>query len=298
MSADTATVISEERCRRRPDERSEAAEGAGLDLHEGIATRQTTVAPRSCPRWPKRLSLVSNLGEIVQGRCQSPNQCEYCARLAAVENAELLSLDAVNGVAPTSYLVLTQPSADQSPRSYYAAKQELQRALRREIEGYQAAWLVEFTTGRSSTSGGRRRPHLNGLVKGLNSEDQVTIVRQIIESTWCARQAANPAAQYVAPVQDLGGLARYLALHFLKEAQAPPIGWRGHRFSTTRGYLWCPTPQARKVARDSLVDKRELWRALAAGQDAEQAEKHVADRREVRSSTTWAVSHTPNHGRS
>ncbi len=239
-----------------PETRLQRVSGAAsLDLHEGIATAARS---RACPRWPRRLSLISNFGEIVQGRCQSPNLCEYCAKLAAVENAELLGLDALHGNAPSSYVVLTQPSASQAPREYYAAKQALQRALRREIEGYQAAWLVEFTTGRAERSGGLRRAHLNGLTKGVHGDEHVAIVRQVIDAEWCPRQGASPAAQYVAPVQDLGGLARYLALHFNKESQAPPVGWRGHRFTATRGYFWLPTPQARKVARESLRDNREL----------------------------------------
>lgn len=272
--------------------------GAALDLHEGIDPPTTTVvSAKACPRWPRRLSLISNFGQIVQGRCGSPNQCEYCARLAAVENAELLSLDALNGVAPTTYMVLTQPSTDQSPRAYYRSKQKLQEALRRQIEGYQAAWLVEFTTGRAASSGGRRRAHLNGLIKGVHSEDQADVVRQVIQSVWCPRQDASPAAQYVAPVQDLEGLARYLALHFLKQPQAPPIGWTGHRFSTTRGYLWQATPQAREVARAALRDKRELWRALQAGLDAQEAEEQVEWARFVREQTTWSIGHTPSFER-
>ena len=276
-----------------PEADRPTAEGAALDLHEGIAT--ATV--KSCPRWPKRLALVSNFGEIVQGRCQSPNQCEYCARLSAVENAELLSLDAMHGVAPTSYVVLTQPSAEQSPKEYYAAKQALQRALRREIDGYQAAWMIEFTTGRAKSSGGKRRAHLNGLTKGVLTDDHTAIVQQVIEREWCPRQEASARAQYVAPVQDLGGLARYLALHFLKERQAPPHGWRGHRFTTTRGYLWLPTPQARKIAHESLANKRELWRALENGLDATEAEEHVAWKAWVRSRTEWAIGHNPSLGR-
>jgi hypothetical protein len=166
----------------------------------------------------------------------------------------------------------------------------VQRTLRREIQGYQAAWMIEFTTGRAERSGGRRRPHFNALIKGVRSSDDTTIVRQVIEHVWCPRQAATMAAQYVAPVQEMGGLMRYLALHFLKERQAPPIGWRGHRFTTTRGYLWLPTPEARKVARDSLVNKREVWRALRDGLQGTDVEDRVAAAAEIRAKTTWALS--------
>lgn len=267
---------------------------APLDLHEGI----TGTAPaKHCGRWPKRLSLISNFGEIVQGRCRATNLCEYCARLAAVENAELLSLDAMHGVAPTSYLVLTQPAADRDPRSYYESRNQLQRALRSQLDGYEAAWLVEFTTGRAETSGGLRRPHFNALLKGVRTDDQTLLVRQVVEDVWCRRQEASLAAQYVAPVQEIGGLARYLALHFAKPSQSPPAGWRGHRFRATRGYLWLPTPQARKLAKESLINKRELWRALSAGADAEAAENQVAWAAWVRERTSWGIGLTPNHVR-
>jgi hypothetical protein len=272
-----------------PQARS-AAEAEPLDLHEEICAE---ARPKRCSRWPRRLALISNLGQIVAGRCGSPNLCEYCARLAAVLNAELLALDAMHGVAPTSYVVLTQPSSDPAPRAYYESRRQVQRTLRREIDGYQAAWLLEFTTGRAERSGGLRRPHFNALTKGVDSDDHAAIVRQVIDDVWCPRQGATSAAQYVAPVQEMGGLTRYLALHFLKERQAPPHGWRGHRFSATRGYFWLPTPQARKLAQDSLVNKRELWRAIGRGLSAAQAEEHVAYAASVRAETTWALGHNP-----
>jgi hypothetical protein len=55
---------------------------------------------------------------------------------------------------------------------------------------------------------------------------------------------------------------RYLALHFLKESQAPPRGWRGHRFMTSRGYLARSAAELRADARRSLRLKRLLWRGL------------------------------------
>jgi hypothetical protein len=294
MPADSATAVPESRSKALARPPGRGSRAASLDLHEESSGE---APPKTCKRWPKRLSLISNHGEIVKGRCSSPNLCEYCARLAAVVNAELLALDAMHGVSPTSYLVLTTPSTVPDPRAYYESKAQLQRKLRQEVDGFQAAWLVEFTTGRADQSGGHRRPHLNGLLKAVTTSEDATVVRQVVEDVWCRREAASPAAQYVAPVQEMAGLMRYLALHFLKERQAPPLGWRGHRFTTTRGYLWLPTPQARKVAREALTDKRELWRALATGADAAEAEDRVEWARFVRSQTTWSVGNTPNLGR-
>src|SRR5271165_5250564 len=185
---------------------AERSQGAALDLHEESSAE---TRPKACKRWPKRLSLVSNFGEIVQGRCGSPNLCEYCARLAAVENAELLALDAMHSGAPQSYMVLTTPSVVREPRAFYESRRQVQRALRCELAGYQSAWLLEFTTGRAQRAGGRRRPHWNALLKGVTSDDDVAIVRQVLDRVWCVREGASSAAQYVAPVADMGGLTRY-----------------------------------------------------------------------------------------
>lgn len=294
MLPETTLVVPETSSMAVRGELASRGADRSLDLHEEIAGNDP---PKACKRWPKRLSLISSLGQVVQGRCASPNLCEYCARLAALENSELLALDAMHGSAPSTYIVLTQPSADRDARSYYESRNQLQRTLKRVLPGFQAAWLLEFTTGRAERSGGLRRPHWNALMKGVHTDEQLAIVREAVERIWCRRQGASVDAQYVAPVQEMGGLTRYLALHFLKEEQAPPNGWRGHRFRTTRGYLWLPTPQARKMARESLVNKRELWRALNSGLDADQAEDHVKWAEFVRRQTTWALGNTPNFGR-
>jgi len=210
-----------------------------------------------------------------------------------VENAELLAIDALEGSAPSTYVVLTTSAIAQEPRAYYESLNQLQRALRRRLPDYQAAWLVEFTTGRASTSGGHRRPHFNGLIKGVVTGDQAQLLEQTIFDVWCRREEGTRRNQYVAPVQEMGGLMRYLALHFLKQPQAPPLGWKGHRFRTTRGYLWTDTPQARKVARAALQGKRDLWRALEAGLSGQEAEEQVQWAQFVRDNTTWGVGPTP-----
>jgi hypothetical protein len=62
-----------------------------------------------------------------------------------------------------------------------------------------------------------------------------------------------------------GGLLRYLALHFLKESQRPPEGWKGHRVTRSRGYLTLPTWRARAEAKAALRLKREIYKAESAG---------------------------------
>lgn len=230
--------------------------------------------------------LRSGQGEIVSGRCRATNLCLYCARLAAVENAELLSLDAMAGVAPGVYAVLTTASTDRDPRRFYRAREQVGKALRRRWPGCEWAVQVEFTTGQAGTSGGYRRQHWNWLLKGI-PDDDVDLARGVMTRVWCPRVDGIAAAQYVALVGELGGLMRYLALHFAKPAQAPPIGWRGHRFLHSRGYFPAAMPEMREAARTSLRYKREVWRAEQRGAGVHDAELQAREAMALAEQTSW-----------
>lgn len=238
----------------------DGAEGA-LGLHEGIGDKR----PTRCDRWPRNLGLRSTLDHLVQGRCKATNLCDYCARLAAVENTELLWLDATQGVAPMVWCVLGTGTDSLSPALFYAARKHLVKAVRRQWPKRLIEWcaLVEFTTGYSVQSGGRRYPHWNVLWKGLGPDD-LPELQAIIDRVWCGRPEfkATRKAQHVGTIHEAGGLTKYLALHFQKESQSPPRGWRGHRFLKSRGYLWLPTPEARYAAQQSLKLKRFEKRAI------------------------------------
>jgi hypothetical protein len=112
--------------------------------------------------------------------------------------------------------------------------------------------------------------HFNLLLKGIPAAEAADAC-ELIERVWCSREDAEPWAQYAAPVAHEGGLLRYLALHFLKESQRPPAGWKGHRVTRSRGYLTLPTWKARAEARAGLRLKRELWRAQRAGYEGAEA---------------------------
>jgi hypothetical protein len=162
------------------------------------------------------------------------------------------------------------------------------RAIRRRWAGAEYAGLVEFTTGYGPRSGGRRRPHWNLLIKGVGPND-VEALREVICGVWCEREDARPEAQHVGEVADSGGLMRYLALHFQKESQRPPDGWRGHRFLKSRGYLAGSTADARAAARESLAFKRELWKAIKRGLTGTDAEASAAAERERAHATSWSL---------
>lgn len=265
----------------------------GLDLHEGISTPPfSDPVGEGCGRWPERLRLRSSNGELVRGRCRSTNLCGYCARLAAVENSELLALDALAGDAPQVWAVLTTRTATLDTARFYLSREKLIKALRRRWPRCEYAALVEFTTGYGPRSGGHRRPHWNLLLKGIPAAD-VDQAQEVIVRVWCSREDAAPAGQYVAPVGDSTALLAYVALHFQKESQRPPEGWRGHRFLKSRGYLSTATPEAREQARRSLRFKRELWRAIRRGESALDAELSAHRALAIADATTWELCAPP-----
>lgn len=272
-------------------------EAGSLDLHEGISDpKGRGAAPGStrerlsgCPRWPEHQWLLNHsTGELVRGRCRATNLCDYCAKLAAVENAELLALDALE-YAPTLWVVLTTRTPTTDAKRFYRSREQVWKSVRHRWPEAEYAFLVEFTTGYGSASGGHRRPHWNLLVKGVPTE-ALDEFRRVVVERWCAREDAEPWAQYVGTVEDAGGLMRYLALHFQKESQSPPKGWRGHRFRTSSGYLVRPASALRTEAKRSLRLKRLMWKGLSAPEaegTLELREREEWSLQYVNPSTVW-----------
>jgi hypothetical protein len=108
--------------------------------------------------------------------------------------------------------------------------------------------------------------HLNLLIKGVPI-DQADELGELLARVWCSRVDALPVGQWVGEVADAEGVVKYLSkmlAHGLKAEQAPPIGWRGHRTSQTRGYLVRPASVMREEAKRALRIKRLIWRGLDA----------------------------------
>jgi hypothetical protein len=205
--------------------------------------------------------MLSTHGERVRGRCKATNLCDYCAKLVAIENAEMLAVDAERTSAPEVWAVLTTRTATLDMEPFYVARRKAIKALRRRWEGVEYAALLEFTTGYGPRAGGERRPHWNLLLKGVARGD-VGAVRAVLLDRWCDHVDALPRAQHVGVIEDMGGLTRYIALHFQKESQSPPDGFHGQRFNCSRGYFSDLTRrEMREDARLSLQDRRERWKA-------------------------------------
>lgn len=267
-------------------ERSEGSTPAGtaggpLDLHEGIDDPRLADPRVGCPRWPEWLWLRSSQGEVVQGRCRATNLCPYCQRLYVMETVEMLALDALE-YAPTIWVVLT--AREHLTRAGCRRHlRQLLLALRRVHPD--AEWFVQVEFQR------RGALHLNLLIKGVDAE-HVAQVRELLVARWCERVDALPVGQWAGVVADGGGVIRYLGktlAHGLKREQAPPLGWRGHRTSQTRGYLVRPASVMRQEARRSRRLKAELARAIATGAGAHDAELVAHEAVAIADATTWAL---------
>jgi hypothetical protein len=244
-------------------ESSALTEPLPLVLHEGIGPP----GEKGCSRWPDRLRLKASGPDGVRffpGRCRATNQCSYCAKLAAVETTEMLWLDACACGSPSLWSVFTTRAPVWDGEHFKNAFEHVLRAVRRRWPGAEYAALVEFTTGYGPRSGGLRRPHLNVFWRGVPVEDAAALWG-VAARVWCGQVDALAQFQTCDVVNEdkggMRGLTRYVALHFQKESQAPPHGWRGHRFRSSRGYFVNGTSTTRAAARSALQRKRALWKA-------------------------------------
>jgi hypothetical protein len=276
---------------------AEAGRAAALDLHEGICDP-------GCSRWPSALRLrQAGTGIHVKGRCRATNLCSYCRTLATVETFEMLKLDALE-YAPTGWVVLTAREHLTRPDCYDHLRQ-LRKAVR--ARWPRAEWFVEVEFQR------RGALHLNLLVKGVPAAEAACEAWQrwdrqgrkglappscgsclacVTAGVWCARVDAEPVGQWAGAIEDAGGVMRYLSktlAHGLKAEQAPPLGWKGHRTSQTRGYFVRPASVMRCEARRSLQINRELWKLRGSGLDAAEAYTVAESAVDTFATRTWEL---------
>lgn len=239
-----------------------AAGTVALGKHEGLSASERQRAKTECSCGPEHLRLRSEHGELVKPRGKAVNRCDYCAKLAAVENCEMLSLDAMEGDPPNGLFVLGTRTATVDMAGFYRGLSESKRALKRRWPAFEYASLLEFTTGYGERSGGLRRPHWNLATKGI-PDDELPAAAAIAFPIWCRHVDAEVHAQHVSVIRSGEALAKYLALHFQKESQRPPAGFKGQRFNCSRGYFTgCTRATARARARESLGLGREVWKQL------------------------------------
>ena len=268
---------------------------AEIVLQHADGSRIEDPRKNGCPRWPAGLLLRWQRGEFsgyVEGRCGGTNVCDYCAIQAAHENARMLSLDAVDDTRPQLLAIVGTRTATEDGRPFYRGREFVIRALRdrfgRQVE-YSS--LCEFTTGKGANAGGQRRPHWNLFLKGIDPAD-LDEARAIVREVWCQHVDAEPEAQYVEALRDVGAAAQYVAMHFHKRDQAPPPGFRGQRFNCSRGYFEGRTRrEMRALARLDLQRERETWKVKQAAPelDYDDLAEVVTGLLELRYARAWQV---------
>lgn len=197
-------------------------------------------------------------------RCGASNRCDYCAMIAACENAVVLRLDAFEGEFPRVGLTTTTHRRDFGLDELRASEKRLWRWLRREC-GRQVEYcgFVEWTTGRSVRSGGARLPHVHHLVKGLPPADAPALETELSEEwrRWTGGAWVLECRELRTPM----GAIAYLVLHHHKREQGPPPGSRHvRRLRSSRGYMTRPIAEYRAEARELLRDERLYARLVEA----------------------------------
>ena len=249
-----------------------------------------------CRRWDGKTFLIATLDDRLDGvhasTCNSPNKCGYCARMAALENLKMLELDADRGPGPEILLVLTTPTVTLEMSEFYGPLQQVMRALRLRW-AVRYCSLLEYTTGKAPRSGGRRRPHLNVLLKGVAPRDAGP-VRGIVHRVWCAQTGAVPEATYAAPIRDVGGLSKYVAAHFQKTSQRPPEGFKGQRFNPSKGQwrYWngdLTAAEMREQAKRALARDNLRYRGALAGLRGPELEAWIDAEEQRRDQLDWSI---------
>lgn len=195
--------------------------------------------------------------------------CPYCGWLRDLEDATCLFLDA-REQQPALAITLTTatPWEQLDPAVYRRASSQLWRELRARYGRVEYVGLIEFTTGQSERSRGRRFMHGHYLVKGIDP-DQVLAVEALARRVW--KRCTGAYIVEVSELRSAGGAIAYMGLHHRKPQQAPPEGWRGMRLRASQGYWHRPIAELREVARRELAIRTRRWRLEQDGEDPELA---------------------------
>lgn len=208
--------------------------------------------PGGCENPADWLRWLTHDGRLLPVRCGAPNRCRYCSWLTALENAYVVTLDA-HDVLPQLGFTLTTKAAMTAPATFRKDVEQVVRAVRRRWPWAEYLAQIEFTTGTAQRSGGARRIHLHGLLKGVPREDAAEL-EALLRRVWLARTGAHRVEAH--ELHRPAGAMAYLINHHAKEAQKPPRGWSGKRLRPSQGYFESPIADLRNEARWALAEKR------------------------------------------
>jgi hypothetical protein len=190
------------------------------------------------------------------------NTCPVCRRRNVQQTAAKMGLNQTLTDRPVTHAVLstTRDWVDQATLS--AGWKEMHRLVRRDVcPDARYAWFREWSV-KPIRGTELRRTHYHSTW-ALDNDEQAAAVARISNRVWAKRAGAHSdQAHGWKAVWDAGGLTRYLAGlvgHHLKQGQAPPAGWTGRRFGSSRGFYAIDPRELDKQARDLVRDDRLRW---------------------------------------
>lgn len=202
-------------------------------------------------------------GELVPIPC-GRNDCPYCRPRNVQVTAAMMGLNATLSAKPVRTAVLSTTREWVDEDTLRNGWKDVARRVRSEVDpeaGY--AWFREWTRGKSD---GVRRTHYHSTwtCDCCHGEALAEISRDV----WSRLAGAySEKAHGAKPIWDAGGLTRYvagLAGHHLKSGQAPPPGWTGRRFGTSKGFYAIPADELRSRAAVAVRDERLVHRMTQA----------------------------------
>jgi hypothetical protein len=171
----------------------------------------------------------------------------------------MVGLAADRAAHPPTYAILSTTRNEVDQPTLRNGWKDVARRVRREVcPDVQYAWFREWTTGRHDAQG-VRRTHYHSIWTHLDGEQAAAVV-EISREVWTRlTNAWSEQAHGYERIWDAGGLARYvagLAGHHLKTGQAPPAGWRGRRYGTSRRFYGTDARELRAEAEALVRDQR------------------------------------------
>lgn len=228
-------------------------------------------------------------GDLVPVPC-GKSTCPVCSRRQAMITAAMVGVDAESD---QPRVVSTFTTRDRmTPALLREASHQIMKLVRAELGDVRYCHFLEFTTGKGRRSGGKRRPHLHTLWKGVDA-DAAPVIAGI--AVHVLGRIAGAYRHDVEEIKTPAGATMYVARHHLKESQAPPAEWGPtRRVRPGRGYWSRPSEELRSQAKAIVRQARARKRFMAALEEAEdQVAGLVLDQEEIEANIAAILAQEP-----
>ena len=187
------------------------------------------------------------------------NACPHCRRRNVQVTAAKMAFNQTLTDRRVTHAVLSTTRDWVDSATLREGWRQMSRTVRRQVNpDARYAWFREWSV-KPIEGTDLRRTHYHSTW-ALDDDDQAAAVAAISNEVWERLAGAwSPDAHGWKPIWDAGGLARYIAGlvgHHLKQGHAPPEGWTGRRFGTSKGFYALDSRQLDNHARAAVRDER------------------------------------------